>query len=471
VGRARLRRIAGGRDGALLLSARVVMSAQRALVGVVVPIYLARRGFSATELGALFALVALAAAGMSTLIGVLADRVARKPFIVAMPLLSAGAGLVFGFTDATWALFAAAALGSYGRGAGAGAAQIGPYQPAEQAMMAGLVEDRARNALFALIASASAAGGLLGTILTLTPLTTPTTGHVVLAATYRPAFIASALLAALAAALALPVRERRGAPVARAAREPGDAEEIGAPGLPGDEAVLGDAEEAADTRLGAGVAPIRLPGDRNPAGGGANGGARSPGRLSPQSRRLIRRLWATNGVNGLAVGLFGPFITYWLYRRFGAGPAEVGAVYTAANVVTIATNQLASPLARRRGTVRTVVIARTLQALMLPLLALAPTIVIAGAIYTLRLVAQRIGLSLRQSFIMSAAPPSERARVAAFSQLPVQGISALAPTLSGYLFDEVSLAAPFELAGALQLANAWLFHHYFGAADEQRQPR
>lgn len=53
----------------------------------------------------------------------------------------------------------------------------------------------------------------------------------------------------------------------------------------------------------------------------------------------------------------------------------------------------------------------------------------------------RIGMSLRQSFVMTAAPTEERSRVAALSQLPVQGVSALAPTLTGYLFDEVSLAA------------------------------
>ena len=68
----------GGRDAGLLLSARVLMSGQRAFIGVVVPIYLARRGYSATELGILFSVVALAAAAMSTFIGIAADRVGRK---------------------------------------------------------------------------------------------------------------------------------------------------------------------------------------------------------------------------------------------------------------------------------------------------------------------------------------------------------------------------------------------------------
>ncbi|MGH2871323.1 MAG: MFS transporter [Solirubrobacteraceae bacterium] len=421
----------GGRDSSLLLAARVLMSAQRALIGVVVPIYLARGGFSATELGAMFSLVALASAALSAGIGFAADRVGRKVFVVCVPLLSAVAGVVFSFTDVTAALFAAAAVGSFGRGSGAGGGQIGPYQPAEQALMADKVStEGARNKLFGLIASASATGGLLGSVLAITPLTSPT-HHAVDAATYRPVFLTATLLAVLAAACALPVREA----------------------MP----------KHAERRDAVPARRWRLRGRQRPDG------ASTP-RLSPASARLIRRLWMTNGVNGAAVGLFGPFITYWLYRRYGAGPAEIGTLYTIANLITIATNQLAAPLAGRHGTVRTVVVIRAAQALLLPALALMPAFAAAGAVYTCRLAIQRIGMALRQSFVMGAAPPAERARVGAFSQLPTQGLSALSPTLSGYLFAEVSLAAPFALAGVLQLINAILFHHFFAAMDTGEAP-
>jgi hypothetical protein len=44
----------GGRDAHLLLAARVLMSGERALVSVVVPIYLARVGYSASKLAVMF---------------------------------------------------------------------------------------------------------------------------------------------------------------------------------------------------------------------------------------------------------------------------------------------------------------------------------------------------------------------------------------------------------------------------------
>jgi MFS family permease len=422
------RSLPGGRDAGLLLSARVLMSGQRAFIGVVVPIYLARRGYSATELGILFSVVALAAAAMSTFIGIAADRVGRKPFLIYVPLLTAASCVVFALTAHTLPLFIAAAVGSVGRGSGAGAAQVGPYQPAEQALMAGLVDDSRRPALFGLIASASAAGGLLGSLLAATPLSSPLTGAHPGPGAYWPAFIAAALLAALAAALAVPVRQP---PRPQRSPHPGAAHEQ--PEDPHSARTAGRTERAP--------------------------------RLSPASWQLVRRLWATNTVNGVAVGLFGPFVTYWLYRRYGASAAEIGVLYTIGNVITIASSQLASPLAARIGTVRTVVIARTLQALLLPVLALMPSLALAGVVYTMRLVAQRLGVALRQSFVMSSAPAAERARVGAFAQLPTQGAAALAPMLTGYLFTEVSLALPFELAGALQLINAALFQHFFGADD------
>src|SRR5579875_2751660 len=206
----KLKRIAGdvgGRDAAVLLLARASMSAVRALIAVVAPIYLAQRGFSGTELGLLFTVVGLASAAQSALIGVAADRIGRKPFVVAVPLLTALAAVAFAFSGSRPLLFLAAAFGSFGRGAGAGAAQVGPYQPAEQALLAGLVKDRERPRLFSLVASASSLGSLVGAALAATPLGERGRGPLT-TATYRPAFLAAAGLAALAGLLAVFGRAR-----------------------------------------------------------------------------------------------------------------------------------------------------------------------------------------------------------------------------------------------------------------------
>lgn len=400
----------GGRDAHLLLAGRVLMSGERALVSVVVPIYLARMGYSATKLAAMFALVALVSAVLSLLVGTYSDRIGRRPFVIALPLAAAVAAMVFMLTDRTVLLFAFAALGSFGRGSGAGSGAVGPYQPAEQALMAGLVSDRERPRLFGLVASASAAGGLLGAALAASPVGAPAQGAgVTSTATYRLAFLVAALLAVAAALVVVPVREH----------------------VP---------------------QRVQLPEELT---------VRTGRRLSQVGRSLVRRLWVTNVTNGIAVGLFGPFVSYWFFRRFGAGTTEVGLVYVVVNIVTIGTNLFTHRVAQRLGTVPAVVVLRTLQAVLLVPLALSPTVAVAAGVYTLRTGVQRIGMAIRQSFVMTTAPADERARVAALSRLPSQGIAAGAPLFAGYLFDEVSLAAPFEIGAFFQLVNAlsfgWLF--------------
>src|SRR5579875_2562138 len=103
----------------VILAARVGMSLGRAIASVVTALYLAAIGFSAIEIGALFVAVTAASALMSAGIGLLADRWGRKPFLVAVPLVAAGAGVVYAELRVTALLFVAAALGSFGRGAGA----------------------------------------------------------------------------------------------------------------------------------------------------------------------------------------------------------------------------------------------------------------------------------------------------------------------------------------------------------------
>lgn len=400
------------RDLRLLLAARVCMSATRSLAGVVVPIYLAVIGFSGLSLGGLFAVVAVSSAGFTAAIGLLSDRLGRKVFIVALPWLAAVSALGFAFTRSPGWLVAFAALGSFGRGAGAGGGAIGPYQPAEQAMLADAVPSEHRNSLFGRVAFASSVGALIGAgPLTALPGLLNRAGLISLEglASYRLSFFVLAGIAFLAGLLALPLHEPRRAPRPAAAR----------------------------------------------------GGIPLKPKLQPLSWWLLRRLWLANGLNGLAVGFFGPFITYWFYRRYGAGPATVGGLYAVINLAAMGANLGAAPVAARLGLVRTISFSRAIQAALMIPMVLAPTFWLAGLVYLLRMVAQRIGLPLRQSYVMGVAPKEDRGALGALSNLPSQACSSLSPTLAGFLFDHVALALPFEIGAAIQGLSTAAFFLFF----------
>jgi predicted MFS family arabinose efflux permease len=183
--------------------------------------------------------------------------------------------------------------------------------------------------------------------------------------------------------------------------------------------------------------------------------------VSPAAWPVLLRLWATNSVNGLAVGFFGPFITYWFYVRYGAGPGTIGVVYTLINVAALASNLYAPRLAARLGLVRAIFVGRILQSILMIPMALAPNLWLAAAFYLIRMQAQRIALPLRQSYVMAVVPAEERGSVGALSNLPMQATSAMSPGIAGYIFANVSLALPFEIGAALQALNAVLFYTFF----------
>lgn len=398
-----------------MVAARLAMSAARALGGVVTPLYLALIGFSAFRIGEVMLAVTVAAAIMSSVIGLVADRAGAKIFIVGVPLLAAGAGVVFAFERNPLALVLAAAAGSFGRGAGAGAGMVGPYQPAEAALVTESLVPSRRNAAFGRLSFASSVGALFGGLAAITAGSGHPHGAAATAA-FRPAFLLAAAFSLIASVIAL-----------------------------------------------------ALPAERpSPRGTGRRW------RMPKASRGLLMKLWATNSVNGLAVGMFGPFITYWLFRRYGASAAQIGVLFAVINVLTAGTSLLGAPLARRWGIIRTLSVARALQALLLVPMVMAPTFWAAGAIYLVRMAIQRIGLPLRQSYVVAMAQPGERAAVAALSNLPSFAALALAPLGAGYLFDEVGLDLPFEIAALLQAANAamyWLFFRHMRPAEELDQER
>lgn len=418
----------------IVLEARLAMSVSRAVAGVVTALYLAAEGFSGLELGLLFLCVTVLSAAFSTGIGVVSDRVGRKRFLVAVPFLTAVAALVFAFTGAAPVLFVFASLGSLGRGQGAGANNVGPYQPAESALVAEVVPSDSRAAAFGRLAFVSSLGALVGGLLAGLASAGPHVTGAAATSAYRPAFLAAALFAAVAGILALGINEASGSRVPDPSRraDATDGSEPGAGSRPG-----------IDHRAG----HFRWP--RN-------------------SWPVLWRFWLTNGTNGLAIGMIGPFVSYWLFRRYGATPGTIGLLFALVNAGSLVSTLVAAGIARRLGTVKVISAVRALTGVLLVPMALAPTFWAAGAVFFVRMLIQRVGLPLRQSFTQDMADPEERASLAALSNLPAQGTMAGSQVLAGYLFDEVSLAAPFELAAVVQCVNAALYPILFAWRPPRR---
>lgn len=120
--------------------------AQGALV-VDFALYVTKLGWSATFLGIVFAAAILFTATLTALIGPASDRFGRKNFVLSYEAISVVATLIALFSQAPLPLAFAAIIGGFGRGANGAA---GPFAPAEQSWLSGLIERRDFGAVLSL---------------------------------------------------------------------------------------------------------------------------------------------------------------------------------------------------------------------------------------------------------------------------------------------------------------------------------
>jgi len=386
------------RDLALLLAARMLRSLTQGFLVIVVPIYLARLGFSAVQIGTLLMVTTVASAVMVILVGLGADRWGRKTVLILLAVLQAAGAAGFVFSTAFWLLTAASALGTIGRGGGAGSGgAFGPFYPAEQPLVTEHVSMPHRNTVFGFLSFLGVLGGAAGSLLAMLPdhLTRGPAGW---RTGYMVLFGLTLAISLLLIAILLPVGEKK---------------------------------------RPAGKAALRL------------------------SWKLVGKFSLTNAFNGFGIGFLGPLLTYWFYIRFGAGPGTIGLLFTIVNLVTALPYLLSARLGNTFGMVRTVVVTRTVAVFLTALMVLAPTYWVAGVLYTLRMAFNTLGNPLRQSFVMGMSREEERSTVAAFSNLPMQITSALSPPLGGWLLDEGLLGIPLLLAALFQMANVVFYWRFF----------
>jgi MFS family permease len=124
--------------------------------------------------------------------------------------------------------------------------------------------------------------------------------------------------------------------------------------------------------------------------------------LSHASWRLVSRFMVTAATNGLAIGMLGPLLVYWFYRRFGVDAAEIGKLYFVLNLVAAAPYLLAGRMAARYGSVNAVVVCRSVASVLLGVMVVMPSFWLAGVLYGARMIFNTLSIPVRQSFLMGS---------------------------------------------------------------------
>jgi MFS family permease len=184
--------------------------------------------------------------------------------------------------------------------------------------------------------------------------------------------------------------------------------------------------------------------------------------LSPESRRVVTRICALFGLDGLGGGfLTSALLSYFFFERFGVGPGTVGALFFAARVLNALSHLLAARLARRIGLVNTMVWTHLPSSLLLVTVGFAPSFPVAAVLFLLREGLVEMDVPTRSSYVAAVVRPEERTFANGATLLVRLAAWAVAPVFAGALMQGRSLAIPLVVAAAMKIAYDLLLYAAF----------
>jgi MFS family permease len=356
-------------------------------VAILLPLHLMQLGLDAFAVGAVSTATLMGSALLTLAVGLVAHRVRRRSALLGAALLMALTGLGFAGVEAFWPLLAIAFVGTLNPSGG----DVSVFLPREHTVIAHVVADKDRTAVFARYSFVGALFGALGAL---------STGAVDWLA---PAVASETVITTLFAA-------------------------YGSLGI-------------LTFVLYRGLSPEAEAGTDAP-----------PAPLGP-SRRTVYQLATLFSVDAFGGGLvINSLLALWLNVRFGVSVSTIATIFFVTTLCSAASYFAAVPLAKRFGLVNTMVFTHLPSNVFLFLTAFAPTIWIAFTLLVLRGLLSQMDVPTRSSYVMAVVRPEERPAAASVTAVPRSLASAMAPLLSGWLLAVSTFGWPLIIAGGLKAA-------------------
>jgi MFS family permease len=377
-------------DRRLLYLTAFLRAVTTSLVGVLLGVYLARRGISGASFGTIVAFGLIGAAIAAVIATFAADRIGRRRFLLALTALSIAGTVAFAFGSSLLALAAAAFVGMLnGMGKDRGAALI-----LEQAALPATTSAADRTRVIAWYTMLQDLGHALGALLAGLPALVRRTPAELAADPHRMLLFLCAALGLISASLYL--------------------------------------------RLGPGV---------EPASKSATVG------VSATSRAIVLRISALFAIDSLAGGfLTTALLSYFFFERFGVNEAGIGLLFFGARLLNAVSHLGAAWLARRIGLVNTMVFTHIPSSVLLALVAFAPSFWVAAVLFLLREGLVEMDVPTRQSYVLAVVQPEERTFASGVTNLVRLAAWAVAPLFAGALMKDGSMHLPLVIGAAMKIA-------------------
>jgi len=385
------------RDLKLLLLSMTTRRVVTGFLQVVSAIYFSLLGFSPLTIGLLASIANVTSAFHHISFGILSDRYGRKPFLLLGSVFATLRLVIFATTQDFWLLALGQGLGAMGEGAGAG-------QPVVSGYIADKTKPKERVSVFSTLAVTNAIATSVGFAVAGLPQSLQSILGLDLVGAHVPLFSIGIIFSALSFLLFIPITDVR------------------------HEERNGEKDK-------------RMP--------------------NVKSWSVIGKFSLVRAASGLGWGFIDSLATLYFYLRFAVGSDALGLIFAVERVTSILTYAFIPVTVGRLGEVGTLTWSRILSAVFTVVFILTSWYPLAAFLFIVLRLILMFSMPVRQSFAAGIVDPGETGTTIGISNFARMGVRSAAPTITGYMFESVSLSAPFLIGASLMALSGFLYHIFF----------
>jgi predicted MFS family arabinose efflux permease len=172
-----------------------------------------------------------------------------------------------------------------------------------------------------------------------------------------------------------------------------------------------------------------------------------------RSKRIVYVLAALFSLDAFGGGfIVQSMLALWLFEKFQLSTAVAGTIFFWTGVLTAFSYLVAVRIANRIGLINTMVFTHLPSSVLLVLMPFVPDLGWVIVLLLVRSALSQMDVPTRSSYVMAVVSPSERAAAASITSVPRSLASATSPLLAGYLLGLSSFGWPLAISGAIKIA-------------------
>ncbi|HYM40597.1 MAG TPA: MFS transporter [Thermoplasmata archaeon] len=168
-----------------------------------------------------------------------------------------------------------------------------------------------------------------------------------------------------------------------------------------------------------------------------------------------------NGLIGLGAGFFVPLVATWLLLKYGVLDTWSGPVLALANLTIGLAAIVSTPLARKYGPVRAIVLVQGLSTVFMLSLAFLTNAVVAAGFYIVRAALMNMSSPISDSFLMGIIAPEQRGLASAVNSIIWRLPNSITTVIGGLLMEAGLLDLPIFIAAAFYIVSISGFYLVF----------